>query len=301
MTRNSAERSYALAVIVLPPTLVLFFAFLGVGLRHPLYSLSAGVAMYAFSGLGITLGYHRLFAHGSYDASRWLRYALAFAGTTACQGYFFTWIADHRSHHRCSDRMGDPHSPRSSAVDEHHSTLRGLYHAHLGWMLGRRRTASSETLVRDLHRDKVLAWIDRLSVPIALTGLAFPSLIALAVSSSIAVAAETLVWSGLIRVFVLNHVTWAVNSLGHSFGRQDFASGDQSRNNSLLGWLAFGEGWHNGHHAFPRSARHGLLPGQFDMSYALIRALAFAGAARNVRVPSYDAIKARQLGPRELD
>jgi len=291
--RSVGERLYAFCVVALPPVLIAWAAFSGFGLEHRYLSIPAFVAMYALTGLGISLGYHRLLSHGSYDAAVWLRYVLAVAGTAACQGYFFTWIADHRAHHRYSDRHGDPHSPYVDDSELHELTWRGFLHAHIGWMF-RAKLARSRSLVPDLARAPGMGFINAWSVPIAALFLILPAAIVLAVSGS-AAALETFIWSGPVRVFCLNHVTWMVNSIGHTFGTQDFASGDQSRNSRILGPLAFGEGWHNGHHAFPRSPRHGLLAGQLDLSYIILVCLRHLGVVWNLREPTRAEIQVRRV------
>jgi stearoyl-CoA desaturase (Delta-9 desaturase) len=292
VARSLGERFYAFCVVALPPVLIAWAAFSGCGLEHRHLSMPAFAAMYAFTGLGISLGYHRLLSHGSYDAAMWFRYLLAVAGTAACQGYFFTWVADHRAHHRYSDRHGDPHSPYVATAELHELTWRGFIHAHIGWMFGT-KLARSRSLVPDLSRDPVMRFIDRGSIPIAAVSLVLPAAVVLAIGGT-AAAIETFIWSGPVRVFCLNHVTWMINSIGHTFGTQDFLSGDQSRNSRILGPLAFGEGWHNGHHAFPRSARHGLLAGQLDASYSILLLLRRLGVVWNIRAPTPAEIEARR-------
>lgn len=293
-----AERLYPPAVIVLPVAGVVLAALFAVRTASPVISVAAFGVMYTMVGLGLALGYHRLLSHASFETSRPVRYALAVLGTMSGQGLFFNWIADHRLHHAHTDAPGDPHSPHWCDRQEL-SGLAGLMHAHVGWMF-RPRRGGLELLIPDLTADAGMRMIDRLSPLIVLGGLALPPFVVLLGGATATDAAAAFLWGGPVRMFVLNHTTWCVNSIGHAHGPQHFESRDQSRDHPVLAWLAFGDGWHNGHHAFPRSARHGLVRGQFDPCYEVIKLMARLGLAWNVYLPSADRVKRKLLAPTRI-
>jgi stearoyl-CoA desaturase (delta-9 desaturase) len=243
--------------------------------------------MYLLTGFGITIGYHRLLAHRAFRTGPTLRALLAAAGAMAIQGPAMRWVADHRRHHGWADRPGDPHSPYLGAVAEGRSAI-GLWHAHLGWFFDEEKTGV-RTFAADLMRDPVVATVDRLYPLWIVLSLAVPAALGLAAGGT-AGAGHALVWGGLTRVFVVQHVTWSVNSIGHAFGVRRFDTRDASRNNWLLAWLALGEGWHNNHHAFPRSAIHGLRRSEVDPSGMLLGALERLGLVWDVRRPAIDGV-----------
>jgi stearoyl-CoA desaturase (delta-9 desaturase) len=250
------------------------------------------------SAVGITVGYHRLCTHKSFTTPAAMRYLFAAAGSMAVQGPVIRWCAEHRKHHQHSDTEGDPHSPHMS---RHGSwgegivaTLRGAFHAHMGWLfVGRSKGLGKYSA--DLRADRALVLADRQFIFWVIAGLAFPALLAGLISMSWWGLLLGFLWGGLVRVLMVHHITWSVNSVCHLWGTQPFDSHDESRNNPLVGVLAMGEGWHNNHHAFPASARHGLRWWEFDFSYCLIRALAMVGLARNVRVPSRERVQSRRI------
>lgn len=291
--RSFAERLFQSAVIVLPLVAVFWATWQLLGRSTSWWSVGAFLVMYATAGLGVTLGYHRLLAHASFVAPLWLRRALAVTGTLAGQGYFFHWIAEHRLHHACTDGPGDPHSPHWHG-DEALQGWQGLWHAHVGWLLAPRSSAI-HNLIPDLQQDRVMRWIDCLTIPITLAGIVIPGLIVLALTGSRTEGPEAAIWAGPVRIFFLNHTTWCINSICHTQGEQHFATRDRSTNRALLAFLALGEGWHNGHHAFPKSARHGLLPGQIDATYQVIRLLERFGVIRDVYVPTDERVQARRM------
>jgi stearoyl-CoA desaturase (delta-9 desaturase) len=241
--------------------------------------LSVLLFLYALTGFSITAGFHRLFAHHSYKTVKPVKYFLAIFGSMAAQGFFFTWIAEHRIHHRGSDQEGDPHSPHTG----NRGTFKGILHAHVGWLFDE-RIADPIPLVPDLASDPMLAFIDKVWWLWIALGLLIPSAIGWLADGSHG-ALRGLVWGGLVRIFLLNHVTWSVNSICHMWGQRAFRTNDFSTNMPLIGILAVGEGWHNNHHAFPSSARHGLARGQFDATWILIRGLELLGLAWDVRIP----------------
>jgi stearoyl-CoA desaturase (delta-9 desaturase) len=250
------------------------------------------VGMYLLTGLGITVGYHRLFTHRSFQTTRAVQFVLAVLGSMAAQGPLLTWVATHRRHHRHSDRGGDPHSPHGHGRSLR-GVLRGLWHAHLGWVLGSNGAAGG-CHVPDLSRSAMLRRVSMLFPLWVALGLLIPAAVAGLLTLSWWGALLGLLWGGGARMFLVHHVTWSVNSVCHLWGRRPFRSKDQSRNNVVFGVLALGEGWHNTHHAFPTSARHGLRWWQLDASYYVIRVLAWLRLAWNVRLPSERAIASQR-------
>ncbi len=228
---------------------------------------------YSFTGLGITVGYHRLFTHRSFKTTRSVRALLAVLGSMAVEGPVLEWVATHRKHHRFSDHPGDPHSPHIDQAPGWRGSLRGLWHAHVGWMLRGRDMANPARYAKDLLADHDLRLISRTFPLWVLVGLAIPFGLGVALTGSVVGGFTGLLWGGAVRIFLLHHATFSINSLCHSFGRRPFATPDQSRNLAWLAPLAFGEAWHNNHHAFPTSARHGLRRWELDPGAWLIAAL----------------------------
>ncbi len=249
-------------------------------------------AMYIITALGITVGYHRLFTHRSFETSRPIKVMFAIMGSMAIEGPMLRWVANHRRHHQHSDHEEDPHSPH------HHGEgiwglISGFYHAHIGWIFDT-EPADLSRYVGDLVRDRVLRAVSGTWFVWALLGLLLPALIGGLISMSWKGALLGFLWGGLVRVFFVHHVTWSVNSVCHLWGSRPFASHDLSRNNAIFGILAFGEGWHNNHHAFPTSARHGLRWWQIDFSYWVIWIMSKTGLAWKVRIPAAPAMAAKR-------
>ncbi|MGH2694235.1 MAG: acyl-CoA desaturase [Actinomycetota bacterium] len=240
---------------------------------------------YVFFALGITVGYHRLLTHRSFEAPSWLRVVFAVLGSMAIEGSVIGWVADHRRHHAYADKEGDPHSPHLQEREGLVGTVKGLWHAHVGWMLAEERT-ELQRWAPDLLKDPAMRRVDRLFPVLALFSLLLPAVVGFALTSSWSGALSAFLWGGLVRVFVLHHVTWSVNSICHYFGTRPFETTDLSTNNWPLALLSLGESWHNNHHAFPTSAIHGVGRFQLDLSGAVIVGLERAGIARNVRRPS---------------
>jgi len=241
------------------------------------YDLVAFVALYVPTALGITVGFHRLFTHRSFKTGPVTRGVLAALGSAAIEGPIVSWVADHRKHHAFSDEEGDPHSPH---VD--HAGLRGLFHAHVGWLFVHDQRALKTRYAPDLLADPVVSFVNRTFLVWVFAGFVAPFAIGYVLGGTLVAALTSLLWGGLIRMFFLHHVTYSINSLCHVFGRRDFETGDQSRN---LAWLAipsFGESWHNNHHAFPTSSVHGLRWWQIDISSMVIRVLERLGLAWDV-------------------
>ena len=237
---------------------------------------------YLLSGLGVTVGFHRLFTHRSFKTSPPIRALLGALGSTAVEGPVIEWVANHRKHHRFSDLPGDPHSPHVEHRGGWRGTLAGLFHAHLGWIVKAEAFASEERYAKDLLADPVVHFIDRTFVLWVLAGLAFPFGLGVALTGSIAGGLTGLLWGGAVRLFFLHHATFSINSLCHFFGRRRFPTGDESRNLLWLALPTLGEAWHNNHHAFPTSARHGLRWWQLDPSAWLISALERLGLVWDV-------------------
>jgi stearoyl-CoA desaturase (delta-9 desaturase) len=237
--------------------------------------------LYALTGFGVTVGFHRLFTHRSFKTGRALRFLLGALGSAAIEGPLIEWVSNHREHHLHSDEPGDPHSPH------HHGggfigALRGLAHAHVGWILRGDAASTPERYAKDLLNDPVARKVDRLFPLWLLAGLALPFALGAALTGTIQGALTALLWGGAVRIFLLHHATFSINSLCHFFGRRPYRTGDESRN---LAWLAlptFGEAWHNNHHAFPAAARHGQTRWQLDPSWWAISALARLGLAWDV-------------------
>jgi stearoyl-CoA desaturase (Delta-9 desaturase) len=237
---------------------------------------------YTLTGFGVTVGFHRLLTHRSFKTTPAMRALLAALGSAAVEGPVIEWVANHRKHHRFSDQRGDPHSPHVQHGHGWRGALAGLYHAHVGWIFRGEGLAGRERYAKDLLADPVVAFVDRTFVLWVLLGLVFPFCLGMALTGTLAGALTGLLWGGAVRMFFLHHATFSINSLCHFFGRRSYRTDDHSRN---LAWLAlptFGEAWHNNHHAFPTSARHGLRWWQLDPSAWLIAALARAGLAWDV-------------------
>jgi stearoyl-CoA desaturase (delta-9 desaturase) len=249
----------------------------GIGARD----LAIAVVLYALTGHGIAVGYHRLLTHRSFTASRPLKIALAVAGSMAFEGGPVGWVADHRRHHAHTDRDGDPHSPYTTGSQPTGGVV-GLWHAHTGWLFSHPPTDTAR-FAADLRRDPDLAMIDRLFPLWCALSLALPFGLGYAFGGSISAGLVTLMWAGLIRVAVLHHVTWSVNSICHRVGRRPFNTQDRSTNVAALALVSFGESWHNAHHAYPTAARLGVGHRQIDSSATLIRAFQRLGWARDVR------------------
>jgi stearoyl-CoA desaturase (delta-9 desaturase) len=248
--------------------------------------------MYLLTGIGVTVGFHRLFAHKSFSTGPIVTATLAILGSMSVQGSLTRWVAVHRSHHQHSDCEHDPHSPHNHG-EGFWNKVKGFWNAHIGWML-KDSDMDLDRYVPDLKRSRLLNRIDKLTPVWALASLAIPALIGGLVTMSWVGAILGLIWGGLIRVALVHHITWSVNSICHLWGTRPFNSHDHSRNNPIVGVLAFGEGWHNNHHAFPASARHGLRWWQIDTSWMLIWTLSKLGLAWNVRLPAEERMERKR-------
>jgi stearoyl-CoA desaturase (delta-9 desaturase) len=245
-------------------------------------------SLYLLSALGITVGYHRLFTHRSFETLTAIKAIFGILGSMALEGSLFKWVAIHRRHHQYSDTVEDPHTPHHHGVGWL-GVLRGAWHAHIGWFF-RPDPPQWEDYVKDLRKSPTLRFIDATFLLWVALGLLLPAAVGGWVQGSWMGALTGLVWGGLVRIFLVHHITWSINSACHLWGSQPYHSRDESRDNPVFGILALGEGWHATHHAFPTSARHGLRWWQLDVSYYLIRLLSWLGLAWNVRVPSPESV-----------
>jgi stearoyl-CoA desaturase (delta-9 desaturase) len=236
-------------------------------------------AMYLITAVGITVGFHRLLTHRAFQTYAWIERVFAVIGSLAVEGSVLDWVADHRKHHAHADKDGDPHSPHVG----HGSGLRGLWHAHAGWLLETQGQADWKRYAGELYEDPKMRRIGRRFPVLVLVSLALPTLAGFVLHGfTLGGAVRGYVWGGLVRIFFVHHVTWSVNSICHFFGRRRFEIEDQSTNVAWLAVFSLGESWHHNHHAFPRSAYHGLRWWEIDLSGWFISALARVGLAWNV-------------------
>ncbi len=252
-------------------------------------------SLYVVTCLGVTVGYHRMFTHRAFESSRTFRAIIAVFGSMAVEGSVITWVADHRKHHAYTDQEGDPHSPHLAGPG-FVGAIKGLWHAHVGWLFETVGTADRERFVPDLLKDRVVRAIDKLFWVWAALGFVIPFALGWIIGGGIGAALTALLWGGFVRVFLLHHVTWSINSICHFVGRKRFDVDDESRNVFWLAPLSMGEAWHHNHHAFPTSAFHGLSPMEriADPSGLVISLLEKLGVIWNVvRVsPERQAAKA---------
>ncbi len=275
---SRTARNVNLAGVIVP-----FVAFLGALVllwNRAVGPLDLGIlaVMYLLSGIGVTVGFHRLLTHRAFETHRPLKYVFAVLGSLSVQGPVITWVADHRKHHAHTDEEGDPHSPHVG----HGSGLRGLLHAHMGWLMNSMGRAQRRRYAPELMEDAGMRRINRSFELIVLAGLAIPFALGFLLGGTLTAALTALLWGGLVRIFLLHHVTWSINSVCHFFGRRRFATEDHSTNVFWLALPSLGESWHHNHHAFPRSAQQGLRRWELDPSGALIGLLERFGLAWNV-------------------
>ncbi|WP_243716763.1 acyl-CoA desaturase [Actinomadura sp. KC345] len=290
--RGNAER-VLVAVFTGVPFLALFAAvplawgtFLGwtdIALMAVFYVLSAG---------GITVGYHRYFTHGSFKAKRGLKIFMALAGGLAMEGPIITWVADHRRHHKYSDKEMDPHSPWRFG-DDWKALLKGLAWAHYGWLFDGART-SKQRYAKDLLNDRDIRRIHLAFPGVVAVSFLLPAAIGGLVTMSWAGFLTALFWAGFVRITLVHHVTWSINSICHTFGKEEFEVRDKSRNVWWLAIPSLGESWHNLHHSDPTCARHGVLKGQIDISARIIWTFEKLGLAYDVRWPNDDRLAAKR-------
>jgi stearoyl-CoA desaturase (Delta-9 desaturase) len=240
------------------------------------------LVMYVPIGFGVTIGYHRLLTHRAFATNKPMQYLFAVLGTASVQGPVIAWVADHRKHHAHTDEEGDPHSPHVGHSDGLRGVLAGLWHAHTGWLFNEHGRADWNKYAADLMDDRGMKRINRLFPLIVLYSLALPFAAGWLLGGTLAAALTALLWGGLVRVFLLHHVTWSINSICHFAGSRRFEVDDRSTNVFWLAIPSLGESWHHNHHAFPRSAVHGLKPWEVDISSLVIAGMEKVGLAWNV-------------------
>jgi stearoyl-CoA desaturase (Delta-9 desaturase) len=277
MTR--AERIANLSGVVVPFAGVLAAIILLWNRAVDWTDLGILAAMYLITAVGITVGFHRLLTHRAFQTYAWLERTFAVMGSLAVEGSVLDWVADHRKHHAHADKEGDPHSPHVG----HGSGLRGRWHAHTGWLMETQGQADWKRYAGELYEDKRMRRIGKRFPALVVMSLAVPTLAGFVLHGfTLEGAVRGYVWGGLVRIFLVHHVTWSVNSICHFFGRRRFDIEDQSTNVAWLAVFSLGESWHHNHHAFPRSAYHGLRWWELDLSWLFISGLERVGLAWNV-------------------
>ncbi len=277
-------RIWILVAVLVPPIGMIAAIVLLWGYGFDWVQLGLFVGMGFLTGIGITVGYHRLFTHRSFETYSWVQFVFAVLGSMAVQGSVLQWSAMHRRHHQYSDMPGDPHTPHGQGSGVW-GTIKGFWYSHVGWVFTP-DPVGLERYVPDLRQLPAVRLASRLLPYWMLLGLAIPAVLGGLLTGTWYGALLGFLWGGLARVFFVHHVTWSVNSFCHLWGAQPYKDRDHSRNNVLFGVVALGEGWHNNHHAFPTSARHGIRWWQLDIGYIVIRVMALMGLAWNVRLPA---------------
>ena len=293
--RKGRVEQVLLYVIVIVPFLALA-ATVAVAWGWGLSWVDAGLALafYLLSGLGVTVGFHRYFTHGGFKAKRWLRVALAVSGSLAIEGGVIRWVADHRRHHQYSDKEGDPHSPWRFG-ESVPALLKGLWFAHIGWLFDIEHT-NQQRFTPDLLADPDLVKLEKAFNRLVFVSLLAPAVLGGLITWSWTGALSAFFWASLVRIGLLHHVTWSINSICHAIGERPFVARDKSANFWPLAILSFGESWHNSHHADPSMARHGVLRGQLDMSARVIWFFEKLGWVWDVKWPTPERIAARRVG-----
>jgi stearoyl-CoA desaturase (delta-9 desaturase) len=293
---NETRDRVITAVVTIVPVLGLGFACWQAwqGILHA-SDLIVFAILYLTTALGITVGFHRLLTHRSFKTTAPIRALLAILGSAAIEGPVIAWVADHRKHHAFSDRPGDPHSPHVDHGVGWVGALRGLLHAHVGWIFIHTQRGLKARYAPDLQRDRIVSFVDRTFLLWAVAGLGVAFGLGVAIGGSVVAGLTALLWGGAVRVFFVHHVTYSINSLCHFFGRRNFDTPDESRNLAWLAPFSLGEAWHNNHHAFPTSAVHGLGRWQLDPSALVITALERLGLAWDVVRPSPDRMARKAI------
>ena len=294
---NSSLDRFLVALFVAVPLLAVLVAIpLAWGWGLGWHDIVLAFAFYVITGMGITMGFHRHFTHSSFKAARPLRVSLAIAGSMAIEGPVLVWVADHRRHHKYSDKEGDPHSPWRFGNDWKALT-KGFLYAHIGWLFNPNQT-SQEKFCPDLLADAPIRRVSNTFPLWVAVSLLAPALIGGLWSMSLAGALTAFFWASLVRICLLHHVTWSINSVCHTFGNEDFDVRDKSRNVAWLAIPSFGESWHNLHHSDPTCARHGALEGQIDISARAIWIAEKLGWAWDVRWPDEQRLSGKLTGKR---
>ncbi len=294
---SSVSQIVTLLAVAVPPIGLLSAMGILWGVAFHPVDLVLLAVLYVVCAFGTTIGFHRYFTHRGFQARTPVRAALAILGCMTMQGPLTQWVTDHRKHHALSDQDGDPHSPHAGHGDGALAALKGFVHAHVGWLFTLKGMERGREYGRDLYDDRLVRAIDRLYLLWVVLTLGLPFLVGYLVGGSWERGVEAMVWGGLLRIFLYQHATFSVNSICHLFGRRAYRSRDESRNNWLVALLVFGEGWHNNHHAFPSSARHGLDRFQLDVSWWVIRGMEKLGLVWDVKRPGSDQLARRRLAP----
>ncbi len=276
------DKAASILVTGVPPALLVLAIVFSWGSILHWHDAVAFLAPYLLIGAGVTVGYHRLFTHRSFKATRAVKATLAILGSAAAEGAVIEWVSTHRQHHQFSDHEGDPHSPHVGHGSGFWGQVRGLFHAHVGWIFGDSERADENRYAPDLMKDPLIVFLNRTWLIWVLAGLAFPFVLGFALTGGLTGGLTGLLWGGAVRIFVLHHTTFSINSLCHFYGRRQFETGDESRNLAWLAPFTLGEAWHNNHHAFPTSATHGLGRWQLDPSAGVIWMLERLGLAWDV-------------------
>jgi stearoyl-CoA desaturase (delta-9 desaturase) len=270
-------------ITAVPPLMVLVAMYFGwMGNLLQWQDLLILAICYVAVGAGVTVGFHRLLTHRSFKCHRLTRAAFAALGSAAAEGPVIDWVATHRKHHDFSDEAGDPHSPHVGHGSGWRGALNGFVHAHIGWVFSDMEVADEQRYARDLLADPWIRFVDRTFVLWVVLGLAAAFGLGVAFTGTVSGGLKGLLWGGAARIFFVHHATFSINSVCHFFGNRDYDTGDQSRNVPWLAIPTWGESWHNNHHAFPTSYRHGLKRWQIDPSAAMIRMMEALGLAWDV-------------------
>lgn len=260
------------------------------------FELTLLVVGYVLTAGGVTIGFHRYYTHKSYECPRWVQWVIGICASASMQGTLLGWVATHRCHHQCSDRPGDPHSPHVHE-DEHmgpgfKGLVKGIWHSHMGWLF--EDTTNVSHYIPDLINDPVAKPVSKLFPLWVILSLIIPAGLGYLWYGTMMGALMGFLWGGLVRLFLCHHVTWSINSACHLWGARTYKSHDHSRNNVVFGLLALGEGWHNNHHAFPASARHGLEWWQLDLTWLTIKAMEKVGLAWDINLPKPERLAAKR-------
>lgn len=298
VTKPTVHKAFNIGIAILP-----FFGFIvAIALLWNDLVTAADLAilavMYFMASVGITMGYHRLLTHRAFDTYRPIKYALAMAGSMAGQGPPIIWVADHRKHHAFADEDGDPHSPHLEPGHGIRGAIRGLWHAHMGWLYRLFPASEPTKYARDIVGDRGMRRISNAFLPLVALGLILPFAAGYAITGTLRGALIAFVWGGLVRLFLGYHVVFSINSICHFFGRRRFETDDHSRNVFWLAIPSLGESWHHNHHAFPTSARHGLAWWEVDITGLLIGAMKRVGLAWDVVEVSPEAQQRKRV-PRQ--
>ncbi|MEM7552759.1 MAG: acyl-CoA desaturase [Cyanobacteria bacterium P01_A01_bin.84] len=290
------QQRFALATILIP----FIGSIVSIGLLAVLninrFEIWLLITMYVLTMIGITVGFHRHFSHSSFKANFYIKIILAIFGSMAAQGPLIHWISNHRRHHQYSDKLRDTHSPHiynGQNKTQKFPKLCGFWHAHIGWMINGEVT-NSALFARDLLQDSVIAKVNQLYLLWVVLGLVIPAFLEGMITASWIGVLQGFLWGGLVRIFLVHHATWSINSITHLYGKRPFDTKEHSTNNIWLAIPTGGEAWHNNHHAFPNSAKFGLEWWQFDIGYWVINFLEKLGLVWDVKSPTARMIEAKK-------